>query len=42
MKKRVAVIKILIIIKFEIIKQSSIYSNKHWIFKEKENLSKLP
>ena len=26
----------------EIIKQLSVRSNNHWIFKEKENLSKLP
>ena len=37
-----SVIKTSIIIKFEIIKQLSAHTNKHWIFKEKGNLSKLP
>ena len=36
MKRRVAVIKTSIIIKFEIIKQLSALSNKHLIFKGKK------
>ena len=41
MKIKTAVIEATIITKFERIKKLSPHSNKHWIWKEKENLSKL-